>query len=58
MPVDFGKLAAGEQAPLISPRDIFAALPARAAGFGYLRDVQGQVSDAWLKRRTERDLLI
>ena len=58
MPIDFGKLAVGEHAPLISPRDIFASLPRRAAGFGYLRDVQGQVLDAWVKRRTERDLLI
>lgn len=58
MPIDFGKLAVGEQAPLISPRDIFAALPRKAADFGYLRDVQGQVLDAWVKRRTERDLLI
>jgi hypothetical protein len=58
VPIDFDKLAVGEKAPLISPRDIFAALPGRAAGFGYLRDVQGQVLDAWTKRRTERDLLI
>ena len=58
MSVDFGKLAVGGQAPLISPRDIFAALPGRAAGFGYLRDVQGQVLDAWQKRSPERDLLI
>ena len=58
MPIDFSKLAAGQHPPLISPRDVFAALPGRAAGFGYLRDVQGQVLDAWARRRTERDLLI
>lgn len=58
MPIDFNKLAHGEQAPLISPRDIFASLPRRAAGFGYLRDVQGQVLDAWEKRKSDRDLLI
>jgi superfamily II DNA or RNA helicase len=58
VPIDFGKLAGGEHPPLISPRAIFASLPGRAAGFGYLRDVQGQVLDAWAKRRTERDLLI
>jgi hypothetical protein len=46
------------QSPLISPRDIFAALPRKAPDFGYLRDVQGQVSDAWLERRGERDLLV
>jgi hypothetical protein len=39
VPIDFGKLAGGEHPPLISPRDIFASLPGRAAGFGYLRDV-------------------
>jgi hypothetical protein len=58
MSIDFSRLAAGGHAPLISPRDIFASLPGRAAGFGYLRDVQGQVLDAWERRRTERDLLI
>ncbi len=58
MPINYEKLAAGEHAPLISPRDIFASLPGRAAGFGYLRDVQGQVLDAWFKRRSKRDLLI
>lgn len=58
MPLDFGKLTAGEQAPLISPREIFTSLPDRADDFGYLRDVQGQVLDAWFERRSERDLLI
>jgi len=58
VPIDFSKLAASGHAPLVSPRDIFASLPGRAVGFGYLRDVQGQVLDAWEKRRTERDLLI
>jgi hypothetical protein len=58
VPIDFSKLATGQHSPLISPRDIFAALPRRAAGFGYLRDVQGQVLDAWERRRTERDLLM
>lgn len=58
-PVDFRTLAQGQQAArLTSPRDIFGALPGRAAGLGYLRDVQGQVLDAWDRRRTERDLVI
>lgn len=57
--MDFSKLAARPSArPLISPRDIFNALPAKAPGFGYLRDVQGQVLDAWETRRTERDLAV
>ena len=58
MSINFERLTTGEHPPLISPRDIFASLPRRAAGFGYLRDVQGQVLDAWLERRPERDLLI
>ena len=59
VPADFSKLGGRSQPPLISPRDIFASLPARAAGYGYLRDVQGQVLDAWMKRRdTDRDLSI
>jgi hypothetical protein len=57
--VDFRKLGnKPDLNRLTSPRDIFQALPARAAGFGYLRDVQGQVLDAWNQRRTERDLVI
>jgi hypothetical protein len=57
--VDFRKLASKPNLDrLISPRDIFTALPARATGFGYLRDVQGQVLDAWNQRRAERDLVI
>ena len=43
---------------LLSPRDIFTALPERAPGYGYLRDVQGQVLDLWEARRTERDLSV
>ncbi len=59
MPTDFSKLGGRDQPPLISPRDVFASLPARAAGYGYLRDVQGQVLDAWMLRRdTDRDLSI
>jgi replicative superfamily II helicase len=58
VPIDFGKVAVGEQALLIHPRDIFAALPGRTARFGYLRDVQGQVLDTWFNRRQERDLLV
>ena len=57
--MDFGKLTNRRQLDrLTSPRDIFAALPSKAPGFGYLRDVQGQVLDSWEKRRTERDLAI
>jgi hypothetical protein len=59
VPVDFRKLTTARHLEsLVSPRDIFTALPSRAPGFGYLRDVQGQVLDAWEKRRGERDLAL
>jgi hypothetical protein len=59
VPLDFRKLTTEKHLEsLVSPRDIFTALPSRAAGFGYLRDVQGQVLDAWEERRAERDLAV
>jgi len=59
VPLDFRKITTGQQLDtLISPRDIFTALPSKRQGFGYLRDVQGQVLDAWEKRRNERDLAV
>jgi hypothetical protein len=59
VPLDFRKITTGQQLDtLVSPRDIFTALPAKGQGFGYLRDVQGQVLDAWEKRRNERDLAV
>lgn len=58
MSVDFSRLSPPSREKLLSPRDIFGALPAKASGFGYLRDVQGQVLDAWNLRRAERDIAI
>ena len=58
MSVDFGKLSSPSGDKLLSPRDIFSALPGKTSGFGYLRDVQGQVLDAWNLRRSERDVAI
>lgn len=59
MPIDFRKVGSSQKATeLLSPRDIFNSLPAKATGFGYLRDVQGQVLDAWDRRRSERDVTI
>lgn len=40
------------------PRELYASLPQKAEGYGYLRDVQGQVLTAWYARRDERDLII
>ena len=57
--MDFSRLSSSPRvSSLLAPRDIFAALPARTHGYSYLRDVQGQVLDAWFARRTERDLAV
>ena len=58
MPVDFSKFRATPDQLPTDPRDIFASLSGRAPGFGYLRDVQGQVLDAWYARRDQRDVSI
>ena len=57
MPIDFGKFRANQAARPSHPRQIFAGL-SRGHGFGYLRDVQGQVLDAWHHRRAQRDVVI
>jgi len=57
--VDFSRLGTGAVGrPVTDPRELFTALPNKAPGYGYLRDPQGQVLDAWYERRTERDLVI
>ena len=57
--MDFSKLSTRRNTEaLVSPRDIFNALPAKAPGYGYLRDVQGQVLEKWEPRRSERDLAV
>ena len=58
MPLDFSQFRATRDQRLTDPRDIFASLSGRAPGFGYLRDVQGQVLDAWYERRDQRDVSI
>lgn len=58
MPLDFRKVAKSKDPGNIrSPRDIFASLP-KSPGFGYLRDVQGQVLDEWDQRRSGSDLVL
>lgn len=57
--MDFDKLLAQKAAAApIEPRELYAALPDKAEGYGYLRDVQGQVLTAWHARRDERDLVV
>lgn len=58
MPIDFTRLRSNDDRLPSHPRHIFASLSGRASGFGYLRDVQGQVLDAWYERRAERDITI
>ncbi|MFV8227363.1 DEAD/DEAH box helicase family protein [Mycolicibacterium fortuitum] len=57
--MDFDRLLddAAQTAP-IEPRELYAWLPDKAEGYGYLRDVQGQVLTTWHQRRHERDLII
>ena len=56
--VNFDQLMSGngKKSP-IEPRALFQTLQ-REKKFEYLRDVQGDVLDAWFSRREERDLII
>lgn len=56
MAIDFSKLMAGTEIPLIEPRDIYAALPQRP--WPYLRHEQGEVLEQWFERRSDRDIVI
>lgn len=59
MPLDFEKLDSGSSADtVLSPDEIFRALPAKDTRFEYLRDVQAEVLDQWFDRRNENDLVI
>ena len=56
--VNFGQLMAQEDQPLVTdPRQLFQTLR-RDEGYEYLRDVQGDVLDAWYARRHDQDLII
>src|SRR5690606_24709397 len=50
-------LSSGEESEPIEPRELHSQLK-KAPGYGYLRDVQGQVLTEWHRRRDERDLVI
>jgi hypothetical protein len=57
--VDFGTLLDEDEASApIVPRELYAQLPNKSAGYGYLWDVQAQVLNAWHDRRSEQDLVI
>lgn len=56
MPLDWGRVGARNQEPLLRPRDIFAALPSRR--WPYLRQEQGEALEKWFARRDNRDIVI
>ncbi|MGA5819890.1 DEAD/DEAH box helicase [Kitasatospora sp. NPDC094028] len=56
MPLDWSRVGAGNNAPLVRPREIFAALSKRP--WPYLRHEQGEVLERWFERRTDRDVVI
>lgn len=57
--MDFGRMLAQADSPVaIEPRELYASLPNKVDGYGYLRDVQGQVLTKWHERRGEQDLVI
>ncbi len=57
--LDFKKLGGGSTSESATePRWIFAALPLKSAKYGYARDVQSEVWQAWHERCDERDVII
>jgi hypothetical protein len=56
VPLNWDRVGAGNQEPLLRPRDIFAALPSRP--WPYLRQEQGEVLEKWFARRDDRDIVI
>lgn len=57
--MDFNKFlsSVGSTAPT-EPRELYESLPDKAKGYGYLRDVQGQILTSWNERRDRRDLVV
>ncbi|MBM9838701.1 DEAD/DEAH box helicase [Rhodococcus hoagii] len=57
--MDFGEMLAEQDVPVpVEPRKLYASLGGKSKGYGYLRDVQGQILEEWDRRRAERDLVI
>ncbi len=56
--VDFeAMLASAEEEAPIEPRELHGQLK-KAPGYGYLRDVQGQVLTAWHAKRADKDIVL
>jgi hypothetical protein len=59
MPINYGGGSGGPTADTVTdPQKLFQALPAKAAKYGYLRDVQGDVLGKWYETRPQRDSVI
>lgn len=57
--MDFGRLLRETETPApTEPRELYLSRPKRARGYGYLRDVQGQVLEKWYGRRASTDLVV
>lgn len=56
MVLDWSRIGAGDQEPLLRPREIYAALPSRP--WPYLRQEQGEVLEGWFLRKDDRDVVI
>ena len=56
MGLDWDRVGTGDRAPLLRPRDIYAALPAKP--WPYLRQEQGEVLEKWFERRDDPDVVI
>ncbi|MGQ5593948.1 DEAD/DEAH box helicase [Streptomyces sp. ESR1.13] len=56
MVLDWSKIGAGDQEPLLRPREIYAALPSKP--WAYLRQEQGEVLEGWFRRKDDRDVVI
>lgn len=58
-PVNFGGIRDGSvERSVVDPRALYESLPGKPRGYGYLRDVQGQVLEAWNEVRADRDVVI
>ena len=52
MPINYGAITGGPTADTVTdPQKLFQALPAKAAKYAYLRDVQGDVLRKWYETR-------
>lgn len=59
MPINYGAITGGPTADTVTdPQKLFQALPAKAAKYAYLRDVQGDVLRNWYATRPQRDVVI